>query len=721
LEKEERNMMRRHSTTLWCLLMVVWGMSPSAGGNAAEPSKASNAGVASNSRGAKWARDWAAMAFEGHKPPFSFTYGGKPSAECLKTWPLKLATRKIDADRVEYTFVYADPNSKLEVRGEGVCYPASDAIEWTVYFTNRGEQDSDLLESIGAIDCVFDVEPIGGSGKGLALHHFLGSQFLCNDFEPRVSLLGRVFRKLVFGPNGGKSSNGCSPYFNLETTLQNTWTMQSPPADGENANASTPGGIVVAVGWPGQWEAEFSTGVDNRTVRIRAGQEHARFKLHAGETARTPLIALLKYEGDWIEGQNAWRHWMFAHNVPKDHGKPIPPLNLPSSSDFFSIMEKATVESQIAFIDGYRNAGIPIDYWWMDAGWYPMTSGRWPSTGTWEVDRKRFPQGLRPVSDHAHAQGVKTILWFEPERVAPGSWLYENRPEWLLKVSSPNQANRLLNLGLPEARRWAVETIDRLMTEEGIDLYRQDFNIFPLPYWQANDGPDREGLTENHYVQGQLGVLDDLRRRRPGLIIDLCASGGMRHDLENLRRGIVFTQSDYYCTLEGGLNQSYALPFLMPYHGQSVPRMDAYGFWCYATPGLHPRWDSRRPDQIGKDVVRRVQVWREVAPCYWGDYYPLTPYSTSTDTWQVSQYHLPSENRGMVQAFRRPSSLDERRTFRLRGLDRQSNYQLTVLDGAGLGAKPRMMRGSELMDGGLDIVIPSGPDVSILSIKAVGD
>ena len=415
--------MRRHSTTLWCLLMVVWGVSPSAGGNAAEPSKGSNAGVASNSRGAKWARDWAAMAFEGHKPPFSFTYGGKPSAECLKTWPLKLATRKLDADRVEYTFVYADPNSKLEVRGEGVCYPASDAIEWTVYFTNRGEQDSDLIESIGAIDCVFDVEPIGGSGKGLALHHFLGVSVPLQRLRAESVAVGTGVPEAGFRPQRWEIQQpGVRPISTLRPPCRTPGRCNRRRR--VRRRPKTPRPAESSLPWAGRDNgSRVSTGVDNRTVRIRAGQEHARFKLHAGETARTPLIALLRYEGDWIEGQNAWRRWMFAYNVPKDQGKPIPPLNLPSSSDFFSIMEKATVESQIAFIDGYRNAGIPIDYWWMDAGWYPMTSGRWPSTGTWEVDRKRFPQGLRPVSDHAHAQGVKTILWFELSvwRQVPGS------------------------------------------------------------------------------------------------------------------------------------------------------------------------------------------------------------------------------------------------------------------------------------------------------------
>ena len=83
-------------------------------------------------------------------------------------------------------------------------------------------------------------------------------------------------------------------------------------------------------------------------------------------------------------------------------------------------MEKGTEENQIQFIDKYLAEGIKYDYWWMDAGWYVQQHG-WGQTGTWEVDRKRFPRGLKAVTDHAHAKGLKTVVWFEPERVAAGT------------------------------------------------------------------------------------------------------------------------------------------------------------------------------------------------------------------------------------------------------------------------------------------------------------
>ena len=94
---------------------------------------------------------------------------------------------------------------------------------------------------------------------------------------------------------------------------------------------------------------------------------------------------------------------------------------------------------------------LKLDYWWMDAGWYIQQQG-WPQVGTWEVDPKRFPRGLRPISDHAHAKGVKTLVWFEPERVMPGTWLYEHHPEWLLEQYTGRPAS---------AGRHAILVVDR--------------------------------------------------------------------------------------------------------------------------------------------------------------------------------------------------------------------------------------------------------------------
>ena len=77
--------------------------------------------------------------------------------------------------------------------------------------------------------------------------------------------------------------------------------------------------MIVVVGWPGQWAAQFTRDEANG-LQLRAGQELTHFKLHPGEQVRTPLMVLQFWKGDWIRAQNIWRRWMLAHNVPRRAG-----------------------------------------------------------------------------------------------------------------------------------------------------------------------------------------------------------------------------------------------------------------------------------------------------------------------------------------------------------------------------------------------------------------
>ena len=152
----------------------------------------------------------------------------------------------------------------------------------------------------------------------------------------------------------------------------------------------------------------------------------------------------------------------------------------------------------------------------------------------------------------------------------------------------------MLNLGNPEARKWVTEHFSRLIKEQGVDLYREDFNIDPLGYWRGNDAPDRQGITENLYIQGNLAYWDELRRRFPDNLIDSCASGGRRNDLETLRRAVPLLRSDFYsasqpgnpAAITGSQGQTYGLSFWVPYYGIGVFCDDVYDVRSHITPEL---------------------------------------------------------------------------------------------------------------------------------------
>jgi len=632
-------------------------------------------------------------------PLFSFTYGGNSSAELLPTWTRDVQSEPIDDDRTRHTVTWTDAATGLGVRLEAIEYLDFPTVEWTLYFRNSGDADTPILESILPMDTGWRRSP----GGEFVLHHNVGSPANRSDFGPLLTPLGANATFHVAAA-GGRPTNSDMSYFNLE------WAGE---------------GRIVAVGWPGQWASDWvrDGGVG---LRLKAGQELTHLRLLPGEEIRTPLMVVQTWQGgDWIRAQNIWRRWMMAHSMTRPGGNLPEPAFRASSSRAYEEMKGANEENQIMHIDRYEEEKLGLDTWWMDAGWYVQEHG-WPQVGTWEVDPARFPRGLKPISDHAHERGIEILVWFEPERVAGDTWLTKNHPEWILGGAGGG----LLNLGNPEAWNWLVEHVDQLITEQGIDVYRQDFNMDPLGHWRGNDAPDRQGITEIRHVEGLLAYWDELHRRHPDMLIDTCASGGRRIDLETLRRAVPLWRSDYAYEPIGHQCMTYGISMWVPYHGTGTVAcsnagyygggatpVEPYAFWSNAAPSLGSGMDIRQREMDWVAVRKLLDEWRAVNPCYYGDFYPLTPYSQDEAQWIGWQFDVPERGEGMVQVFRRGQSPYEAARFPLRGLDSEQTYEVTDL----ATDEPKRMSGEELLGKGLLVAMPERPQAAVLRYRLAGE
>lgn len=662
-----------------------------------------------------WLRRYAASGSS--RLPFSFDSAGRPAGELAAQWRKRVVVKSdpSNASVRQHELTWVDLRSHLEVRCDLLEFCDHPAVEWVVYLRNRGTNDSPTLSDIRAVDLEVDLL----RQSQARLRYARGAVCSLDDFEPLTEAL-TPGRTLHLEPTGGRSSSDYLPFFNLATSDQD--------------------GVVVGLGWSGEWAADFTQTSASRT-RLQAGQAHTSLKLHPGEEIRTPRVALVFYEGDWVRGQNLWRRFILQAHRPKVNGQPLtPPL-------FNGNWGGTSAASHLANIRAIIEHQLPVEFYWIDAEWFGQGPW-WMNPGNWRVKKDLYPDGFKPISDALHASGRKLLLWFEPERVCAGTpWAGELRP-WLLTVpperrfynwgdkhsftnwvkseSHRNQINeddQLFNLAIPEAQRFLTDFISARITEFGLDCYRHDANIAPLEFWRAADAPERQGMTEIRWVEGLYAFWDGLLQRHPGLLIDNCASGGRRIDLETMSRSTPFWRTDFPGNPIGRQCHTYGISFWVPLNstGAVTPGRDSDYAWrstfsSAVTFGLFGNGDAPQAQapsaQFPFDQARRaLEQYRAVQPYFLGDYYPLTPYTQSEGDWLGWQFHREDRGGGLIQAFRRPKAGAASIVLKLYGLKPQARYQVSNLD----TQVDRLLSGRELMDQGLLVSLPAQPGAALLT------
>ena len=660
-------------------------------------------------------------------PPFSFTYAGQSSATLLRQWPAVRRQISSSPGRSEEWVTWRAPSGELQVQAVVVVYEDFGATEWTVSFANLSAATSQRLSAVLAADTIINTSP----AAPYVLHHFNGSSQQADDYAPQTSLLTPGEAQLLF-PLGGRPSNGTWPYFNV------SWRDQ---------------GVMVAVGWPGQWTTQLLVD-EHEGLRLQAGMTSADPLLKSygdiadamlldtfleeGETVRTPLIVIMPWSADnWLVAQNKWRRWMADYNVPHFGGSLPTPIT-PTTGGLSLFPDQS---EELSAIDSYARRGTTVDHggfythWWVDAGWYAIPSGLpdgwsqdWGNgVGNWFPDPQRFPQGMRPTFQRARDHGMKSVLWSEPERVGIGTELFDEHQDWLIPPPDPaSDVSFLLDFGNAAAWAWSVEHFDTIITNQAapgheLDVFRQDFNMDPLDYWNARDVPGRTGMTQVNHVTGHLAFWDELRKRHPELWIDSCASGGRRNDLETMRRSVPLLRSDYQFEPTGNQCQTYGISLWLPYYGTGVgPQNTNDGAWgtgqYVVRSSLAPSYASSVDVGTASEedwVLLRTmneEFVRIQDDLLYSDFYPLTGFSLDDDVWMAFQFDRPAVGSGVVLVFRRPDAQAATMRFVLHGLDAGKQYRVENFDLNG----SESLSGKILMHEGLEFSLLHAPGSAIV-------
>jgi alpha-galactosidase len=305
--------------------------------------------------------------------------------------------------------------------------------------------------------------------------------------------------------------------------------------------------LVLAVGTPGfgfrsgeVWGLHLAWSGDSVHWAERNPDGHAgvgaaellgpsEVALGPGESYATPPV-LATYSADGLDGLSAAYH-RYLRERPSHPRTPRPVvLNTWEAVYFDHRLERLAELAEVA-------ARLGVERFVLDDGWFGGRRDDTAGLGDWYVAVDVWPEGLTPLISHVRRLGMEFGLWVEPEMVNPDSDLFRAHPDWVL--SGSGRADRLpeawrnqqvLDLANPDCWAFICDRLDALLSEHDIAFLKWDHNRDLI---EAGHG-GRPGVHAQTLAVYRL--LDELRRRHPGVEVESCASGGGRVDLGILER-----------------------------------------------------------------------------------------------------------------------------------------------------------------------------------------
>lgn len=607
--------------------------------------------------------------------PFTFKIDGEEFNPA--EWDKKQEkSDKVYTGGMTENLVLKNEEKGLEVTVESTVFAENATCQWTVYIKNTGTGNSGVISDFYAIDSAL---PTGDA----QLYYSMGSDTAASDFSLIKKNLSSM--KKTFSGTDGKPTEAYLPYFNIS---------------GEDY------GVILGIGWTGQWEATLAQA--NGATDITVKQEHFNAYLIPGEEVRSPLVSLSFYDNaNPLKGFNLFRDWIMDCVYPES-----------VTQNHYTVMEIAgpmhtrTSDEIIEILDGIDDSIYEqTDAFWMDAGWYNYNEGWHDGVGNWTVDTSRYDNGISELSGYAANKGLGHVLWYEPERVYPDTEFHKigsGHEQWLIDVGDENI---MWNLANEEAFDYYCEYLLNSMKENGVTVYRQDFNFAPLEYWQKADKEfydGRTGICENHYITNLYRYLDYLYENIDGLIIDNCASGGKRLDLEMTYRSIPFWRSDYNCDYHSDLfdatqSHTYGISFWLPITGSALYMQDEYAARSDIMPLMLMDFYAHTNPDFG--------FYHEQRELMAGNYYPLDFGSYDKNKMHAMQFSADDALSGTALIYKRANVMKTEYTVKLNGLVSSATYDVYDIDNP---EKVYTLTGDELMTDGITLALPDGEKAIIL-------
>ena len=348
-----------------------------------------------------------------------------------------------------------------------------------------------------------------------------------------------------------------------------------------------------------------------------------------------------------------------------------------------------------------RAAGLGAERFVLDDGWFRGRDDDTRALSDWQVDERKYPNGLHPLIEHVHSLGMTFGLWLEPEMINKNSETYRAHPDWALgekdQILGRNQM--ALDMALPDVRDFLFESIGAILREHPIDYVKWDHNrVLPMP-----DAAQTRGTHE---------LFDRLRAAFPQVEIETCASGGGRIDFGMLSRTQRVWLSDSNDALERLRIQHEAAVFLPgvvtgshvgPKHCHTSGRMIDISFraWVAAQRHMGLELDPRELGEDEASALASIIAWWK-ANREWMSRADILRLESADASVLAEQQLSEDGERFVVFAGKTASSAQiAPRPLRLTGLAPTARYRVELINRSDA---PRLSRGAPALKAGPMIV-----------------
>lgn len=260
-----------------------------------------------------------------------------------------------------------------------------------------------------------------------------------------------------------------------------------------------------------------------------------------------------------------------------DAGRPVRRTPVVFNDYMNTLMGDPTTERLLPLVDAAGSVGA--EYFCLDAGWYADGSQWWDAVGEWTPATDRFPNGIDEVLDRVRSHGMVPGLWLEPEVVGVNSPLATTLPaDSFLHLAGERVVEHgryLLDLRSEVVRKHLDSVVDRLVDDHGAGFFKLDYNVTPGPGVDSPGTSAGAGLLDLN--RGVLAWLEGLGERHPDVLLESCASGGMRQDFATVSRVNLQSTSDQQDYLRYPPISVNSFVGLLP---------EQAGIWAYPQPDM---------------------------------------------------------------------------------------------------------------------------------------